>query len=211
MNPITATPVNAAALPTDTSHSSASAARVPSSDEGSIANVTATSGSANDTASFSSRSERLAALNDEFHITGGDFKITSGFIERLQELGFINSAETQDLLSRAPESGEESDGSALSELATSLVDIAQAQATDSDLAELLLDSAEALGSLSSTNLQGRKSLEQRLTQALETSPSLGNAELKSVAQARDALAVAGHLAQNSGASAAITSYLNHRS
>lgn len=46
---------------------------------------------------FSSRGEKFAQLNKEFDITGSDFKITNGFLNRLSELGLITESEASKL------------------------------------------------------------------------------------------------------------------
>jgi len=171
-----------------------------------------------DTATFSSRSERLAALNDEFNITGPGFELSSAFISRLQEFEFINASEAERLMGKATNTAEpaikDAGPQAITELQQDLEALARTQTADGNLATLLNETAEAMSDLKASspldNVPQYKGLQQRLEQSLASDPdaaALSDADRYRMTQAMDVMLIASRLAPGSETNAGIRSYL----
>lgn len=160
---------------------------------------------------FSTRAERLAALNEEFNIMGPDFKLSTTFIQRLHELDFIDESEAEQLIGRMPDApavGTDS-GTAVQSLQASLAELAEEKGSESSLFDLLNQAADALGNLSAKSRADLEGLTQQLEQALSDQADLGEADAALLGQARDVMMIASRLAPGSGVNAAIESYLAH--
>lgn len=160
---------------------------------------------------FSTRAERLAALNEEFNIMGSDFRVSTAFVQRLHELDFINDGEAEQLMGRMPQvdAGSTDSGTAIQSLQASLVALAEEEGSDSSLFDLLNRSAEALGNLSQQNRSDLEGLTQQLDQVLGEPSDLSESARSVIGQARDALMIGSRLAPGTGVNAAIESYLSH--
>lgn len=182
---------------------------------------TATSAQAEtDRATFSTRAERLAALNKEFTITGPAFEVSTAFIVRLQELEFISSGEAERLLgkatthTKADATNQESGAQAIVELQQDMKALSQKVPEEGQLARLLTETADALAELKASsplaNAPKYRSLQQRLEQALANNPDAANlseAERRRMTQAMDVMLIASRLAPGSETNAGIRSYL----
>jgi hypothetical protein len=176
------------------------------------------SANSQDSATFSSRSERLAALNEEFNITGPGFELSSAFISRLQEFEFINASEAERLKGQAADTAEpaikDAGPQAITELQQDLEALARTQTADGNLSRLLNDTAEALSDLKTSsplaNAPQYKGLQQRLEQSLSRdseTASLSDTDRYRMTQAMDVMLIASRLAPGSETNAGIRSYL----
>ncbi|MFY0664955.1 MAG: hypothetical protein JXQ97_10020 [Natronospirillum sp.] len=215
ITPLTSTPNTTANTKTLEEKSS-----VTESEETASATKTAAATKAEaDSAAFSTRAERLATLNKEFTITGPNFRVSAAFINRLQELEFINPEEAGRMLGQATantESKNEDAGSpqAIIDLQQDMTALSKKVPEEGQLALLLAETADALTSLRSSspiaNAPQYKSLQQRLEQALASdtdATSLSSAERRRMTQAMDVMLIASRLAPGSETNAGIRSYL----
>lgn len=165
----------------------------------------------NDEPEFSTRAERLAALNEEFNIMGSDFRVSTAFIQRLHELDFIDDSEAEQLIGRMPDSaaGSADTGTAIQSLQASLMSLAEEEGSESSLFDLLSRSADALGTLPQQNRSDLEGLTQQLDQVLSDPSDLSESVSGVLGQARDALMIGSRLAPGAGANAAIESYLSN--
>lgn len=176
--------------------------------------ATATS---DDNATFSSRAERLAALNEEFTITGPDFEVNAAFISRLQEFEFISPGEAERLLGQseaAEPTIKDAGPQAIIDLQQDLEALAGLVPADGNLALLLNETSEALTDLKASsplaNAPQYKALQQRLEQSLASDTDaavLSDADRYRMTQAMDVMLIASRLAPGSETNAGIRSYL----
>ncbi|WP_028670841.1 hypothetical protein [Saccharospirillum impatiens] len=171
-----------------------------------------------DSASFSSRAERLAALNEEFTITGPDFEVSAAFISRLQEFEFISPGEAEGLLGQSAPGAEpavkDAGPQAIIDLQQDLEALAGTVPEDGNLALLLNETSAALTDLKASsplaNAPQYKALQQRLEQSLASDPdaaALSDADRYRMTQAMDVMLIASRLAPGSETNAGIRSYL----
>lgn len=171
-----------------------------------------------DSATFSTRAERLAALNKEFSITGPNFEVSAAFISRLQEFEFISPGEAERLLGQSVAKGEstkkDAGPQAIIDLQQDLITLSQKVPEEGKLALLLTETADALSGLKSSsplsNAPQYRNLQQRLEQALENNPDaadLSKADRRRMTQAMDVMLIASRLAPGSETNAGIRSYL----
>lgn len=174
-----------------------------------------------DSAIFSSRAERLAALNEEFTITGPDFEVSAAFISRLQELEFIDSSEAERLLGQSQAASnadkpaiKDAGPQAIIDLQQDLEALAGTVPEDGNLALLLNETSEALTDLKASsplsNAPQYKALQQRLEQSLASdadAAALSDADRYRMTQAMDVMLIASRLAPGSETNAGIRSYL----
>lgn len=174
-----------------------------------------------DSATFSSRAERLAALNEEFTITGPDFEVSAAFISRLQALEFIDASEAERLLGQAQAAGSEAKPpikdagpQAVIDLQQDLQALAGTVPEDGSLALLLNETSAALTDLKASsplaNAPQYKALQQRLEQSLASdtdAAALSEADRYRMTQAMDVMLIASRLAPGSETNAGIRSYL----
>lgn len=180
--------------------------------------VAANTKAESDSATFSSRAERLAALNKEFSITGPNFEVSAAFISRLQEFEFISPGEAERLLGQSVANGEstkkDAGPQAIIDLQQDLITLSQKVPEEGKLALLLTETADALSGLKSSsplsNAPQYRNLQQRLEQALENNPDaadLSKADRRRMTQAMDVMLIASRLAPGSETNAGIRSYL----
>lgn len=215
ITPLSSTPTSTSATLLD-ERSTVSESEQPSSKSASSASGKAES----DRATFSTRAERLAALNKEFTITGPAFEVSTAFIVRLQELEFISTGEAERLLgqaathSKANSTNQESGAQAIVELQQDMRTLSQKAPEEGQLTGLFTETADALAELKASsplaNAPKYRSLQQRLEQALANNPdaaSLSDAERRRMTQAMDVMLIASRLAPGSETNAGIRSYL----
>ncbi|MDX1266710.1 MAG: hypothetical protein R3311_05035 [Oceanisphaera sp.] len=214
LTPVSPTGVNQNASGQDTA---VSATTLPAQ----TAQAESATATSDDSATFSSRAERLAALNEEFTITGPGFEVSAAFISRLQELEFIDSREAERLLgqSQAADSADQSaikdaGPQAIIDLQQDLEALASTVPEDGNLALLLNETSAALTELKASsplsNAPQYRALQQRLEQALANdteAAALSDADRYRMTQAMDVMLIASRLAPGSETNAGIRSYL----
>lgn len=170
------------------------------------------------TVTLSTRSERLAALNKEFTITGPGFEVNAAFINRLQELQFLSAGEAQQLRAQFADTDKvahkDAGPQAIIDLQQDLQALAKKLPAEGLMAQLLEETSVALAELkSSTSLANApqyKSLQQRLEKALASDSDiakLNQTERYRMTQAMDVMLIASRLAPGSETNAGIRSYL----
>lgn len=211
LTPVSSTGVNQNASGQDTTVSTTTLPTQAAQAE----SATATS---DDSATFSSRAERLAALNEEFTITGPDFEVSAAFISRLQEFEFISPDEAERLLGQSEATAEptikDAGPQAIIDLQQDLEALAGTVPADGNLALLLNETSEALNDLKASsplaNAPQYKALQQRLEQSLASdtdAAALSDADRYRMTQAMDVMLIASRLAPGSETNAGIRSYL----
>jgi len=117
---------------------------------------------------FNSRAEKFAQLNKEFDITGGRFKITDQFINRLQEMELLTDSEASKLSSGLSSDTKSTDSvAALDSKITALTERVEGKSEFESLIVVLNKAKQVLG-----NLDGSKS------KVFPIDPSTAAAELE---------------------------------
>ncbi len=177
-------------------------------------------GSTVDAASLSTRAEKLSALNQEFNIRGPGFELSSAFIERLQQFGFISGREAEslgaDIAAAGQETGNRSPAESatrLSSLRSTISEFRASLADDTPLAGILERVDTALGTIESRDGQADNRMLETVRSQLDAflnsdlAGSIDGPTEKSLTQAMDVLLIASRLTPGSQTNAGIETYL----
>lgn len=173
-----------------------------------------------DSAALSTRAEKLSALNQEFNIRGPGFELSSAFVQRLQEFGFISPGEAESLGAdlAAGESGSgnlspDGGGTGLADLRSVLREFSGSLEESDPLAPIFQRVDSALGTIESRDGQADnrvlESVRSQLDAALNSDLAAGldGTMEKSLTQAMDVLLIASRLTPGSQTNAGIETYL----